>query len=507
MGKENGDIVIDMQVNISCDLDVELTALKIPVGITKFVLKGDIVVMLKPALQKPPFFGGIQVYFLNPPEVDIGFSHAARVADIPGLRGAVRDAIGSTIGDICVIPRRIAVDLDEDDEVDLIDLQYPEPVGLLRFTLWSASNLVAADFGFFRAASSDPYVVAKLGIKTWTSPVITKNLNPVWGDENGITTDFLVHDDYQTFSIKVYDQDFGTSDDLIGVLEPLALHTLVEDSSQKPQTLDLLKSNGEPGGGSITISAVFLQFSNERPVAPLPTPGPTEACLSVRLLTIKGLELGAAHPFKVQVQVSSSSTTSASSSSTTAKDRIMKVASRVLGTSNAPRSTEQIFAEGCSQPSHPKEQKQLADAYKGIAINLKEKGTRPKEIAEILEVGVHEVVNYLHEVGEKQEDQMLAKERHEAQVERLSVKQPRFDEVLQLLVPSQALSDGCVVIMSILDKRQKIIATSKVPMQDLLVADGFQLEGSFATDNEGVDMFGRLRLSWLRPYQGSFWTD
>lgn len=498
--KENGDIVLDMVVNMSCDLDVELTALHIPIGITKFVLKGDLVILLSPPMTKPPFVGGIQVYFLNPPDVDIGFAKAARVADIPGLRGAVRGAIDSTISSICVIPRRIAVDMNEDDDVDLIDLTYPEPVGILRFTLWSASDLIAADIGVFHAASSDPYVVASLGIKTWTSPTIKKDLNPVWGDGNGITTDFLVHDDYQKLSLKVYDYDFGTSDDLIGVSGHQALHELVKDSA--PQSVDLLKNNGEPGGGTLTISTSLLKLTSQRPEKPLATPGPSEAYLSARLLTIKGLQLGAAYSFKVRVQVVREEEGEGHRSF---KQRVLN--SFGIGSANAS-STDHVFVEDCTQASHPKEQTELAEAYKGIATNLSEKGSNAKDIAEILEVSVPEVKRFLEaeQAEDDQDKKKKVQERRRAELERASAIKPRFDEVLEMMLPNEAVQEPCVVVLTIRDKHQKLLGTAKVPMGELLTAPNFQLEGAFGTDADGVDVVGRLRLRWLRTHQGSFWT-
>jgi len=496
--KETGDITLDMGVNVDIDLDVELTAMGIPVGITKFSLKGDLVILMKPPMAKPPFFGGLQVYFLNAPDIDIGFSGAARMANVPGLRGAVRGAIDSAVNGICVVPRRIAVDLNEDDEVDAVDLQYPEPLGVLGFQLWSGSNLVAADMNVFgKLTSSDPYVVASLGIQSWTSPHVSKNLNPTWGDGNGLTTDFLVHDDYQTLSLKVFDYDFGTSDDLIGVAAKAEIHTLVE--SEKPQAVDLLKSNGEAGGGSLSISAHFFSLSSTRPppMEVVPHSRPSQAYLSVRLATIKGLQEGAAYPFKVSAQVLGPDQNGTESKQGSFLNRI-GIGSQKL------EAKGQVFAEACSQASHAKQPKELAEAYQAIAINLAEKGSSEIDIADVLEVGVPEVKHFLQHHKEEHDDLAHAKERQAKELERLSVKQPRFDEVLQLLLPWGPMSKGDyavhednVVALTITDKNQKVLGTAKTSMKDLLEAPDFQIEGLFNTDATGIDVFGRLRLRWL----------
>ena len=56
----------------------------------------------------------------------------------------------------------------------------PDPIGVLSVTLLEASSLPAADFGF-AGGSSDPYVVVKIGSKSWQSLKRMKTLNPKWG--------------------------------------------------------------------------------------------------------------------------------------------------------------------------------------------------------------------------------------------------------------------------------------------------------------------------------------
>lgn len=458
--KDTGAITWNMGVDVSCDIDVELTALGIPIAITKFCLKGDLVALLSPPMNKPPFFGGVEVFFPNPPDVEIGFGGAARVADVPGLRGAIRGAIDSAVAGICVLPRRIAVDMDDEDATDMVDLSYPEPTSIMRVTLWSAANLVAADSHLIGGASSDPYVVTSLGIKSSTSPHVSKNLNPVWGDGAGLTSDFPVHDGSQSLSLKVFDYDFGTSDDLIGVAQRLEARSLVQDG--KPQTVQLQKANGESGGGSLSISASKLALSLTRPTQAIPL-GPSEAHLHAKMLTIKGLAADAAYPFKVRVQIA------------------------------GPGDKDAALVEESTQPSHPQEQKQLAEAYQEIARNLSAKGSSPEEIAEILEVGVKQVKSYLLTVDDDKLKQQLLKE----QLEIASVSRPRFDEALQLLLPCDSVKDTNFVVLTIFDKKQKQLGVARVPLKDVLSAPSLELKGPFTTDSNDVQVVGSLRLRWL----------
>lgn len=393
--KKNGRIEMHVGLDISSELDIELTAMGMPIGITQFHLKGDLVMLMAPPMHKPPFFGGVQVYFPNPPDVGLNFVGAAKVANLPGLRGAVRGAIDGGVNGVCVLPRRIAVDLNDDDDLDIIDLSYPEPVGILRFTLWSAASLVASDISFLGTASSDPYVVASLGIKTWTSPHVSKNLNPEWGEGAGLTVDFPVHDDCQVLSLKVFDYDFGTADDLIGMVKSPDVRDLVRAGTGK-QPLQLMKEDGESGGGSLTISACLLTLATEEPSQPLAVSGPSEAHLSAKVLNVKGLKEGSEYPFKVRVQLVKSEGDSLPAGMPSVQQAKKKStgASFDVATKKPPSAKlkpsktvalggsikMKTLAEATTNNSHPKEQKDLNEAFKDIAKRLYERKLTPGDM-------------------------------------------------------------------------------------------------------------------------------
>lgn len=492
--KETGAIEMHMGIDFSSDLDVELTAMGIPVGITSMYIKGDLVFLFTPEMKKPPFFGGIQVYFPNAPDVGLNFVGAARVADVPGLRTAVRGAIDGAVAGACVLPRRIAVDMNDEDDVDITDLTYPEPIGILRFTLWSGTNLIAADTNVFGAASSDPYVVASLGIKSWTSPTITKSLNPEWGDGEGLTADFLVHSDCQVLSLKVFDHDFASADDLIGIAKSVDVRDLVKRGGK--QAVELLKDSGEQGGGKLFVSATLLSLSPAVCMVPLP-PGPSEAFLSVKLLTLQGLEDGAEYPFKVRVQVtvpSSDSQVSGRANAPAKRAAFARTASAKLRASKSltfGTPANNALAEGTTGPSHAQAQKELAEALRGIATTLSQKGHSAEDIADILGVGTRQVELFL--------DTLFGhgKEHEQAYQAWLSTRHPRFDEVVQILLPHGAADPLANLELAILDKRLKTLATARLPMEQLVEAKERQLEGPFSTDVEGVEIVGSLKLRWL----------
>lgn len=468
--KESGAIKLRIGIDVSCNLDVVLKAFGIPIGIRRFYIRGELSTLLAPPMMQPPFFGGVQVYFANPPDIDVGFAGAARIVDVPGLRGAIRGAIDSAVAGICVLPRRIAYDMNEENGIDAVDLNYPQPINIARFTLFSASNLIASHFRLFGANTSDPYVVVYLGIEQWTSPTIKRNLNPVWGKNGkGLTTDFPVHDLEQMAKVKVYDANVDSDDDLIGEVQHLEISTMVKDG--EPHSLDLLKVDGQPGGGLLNVRTELLSLSLTRPTQTEDAcngTGPSEAHLSAKILTIHGLKIGAAHP--------------------------LKVCMKVFGLADEG-AKETVLVEDCTRVSQPKAQAQLAEAYQDIAKHLNKMGATDQDIAEGLDVTLREVQNFLATVMDDEPRKQIL----QAKLERGSTRRPQFDEVLQNLLPRGACNPHSYLTFEIIDSHQQTLATARLPMIELMAASNLELEGPFSTDVTDVHIIGTLRLRWLAP--------
>jgi len=513
---ENGDIELHIGIKFASDLDVELTAVGVPVGITKISLDGTLVCLLTPSMSKPPFFGGIQVFFPNPPEVGINFAGAAKVANVPGLRGAVRGAVADGIAGVCVLPRRIAVDMDEEDSIDIIDLTYPEPTAVLRVTLLSASGLAASDVSLFGNATSDPYVVATLGCKTWTSPTVKKNLNPVWGEEGkGLVVDFLVHSERQALSLKVFDYDFGSSDDLIGVAEPLGVDALKGTAGKSDEALQhelpLTASSGDAGAGKLCLTTEVLALTSDRARARME--GPSVGHLSVKLLRVTGLGSKAEFPFKVRIRVLGAEAPVEAEPSGASR-RFLRAASRELTnlakgrptlkegkTVQLGSSSRQVVAESVSAASTPPSEKQLAEALQSACAELAARGDTTEEIARVLGVDAHQVQAFLTSRGNPSEADRVARE---AAAQR-AASRPHFGEVVQLLLPM--FEDCGIVELALLDKRQHVLGTAELPMQQFLGEEDLRLEGPFelsgadgapaSADSSKLSLEGSLWLKWL----------
>lgn len=449
----SGNIEMRTNFDFTSDLHVQLNVMNMPVGITGMSIKGELIISLGPPSDAPPFFGGVQIFFANPPEIEVKFEGLARLADLPVLRATVRDAVTSKISDVCVLPSMLAIDLNPKDDVGILDLSFPDPKSVLRLTLWSAENLVAADVRLFSAPSSDPYVVFLLGKQTWVSPVVNTSLNPKWGTDNeGLTTSFMVHDDSQCLHIRVFDSDFAFSDDRIGHTT-IKLGNLQKGGKQK---LKLRKDDGQEGGGTITISAKILSLSAEGNRG---DDAMITAILFVKLITVGGLDPSSLYPFRVRVRVFH------------------------------PNDSKEPLAECTSKSGQTPINTKLSLPVKRTCIALSEAGWDAMSIADVVDVNVVHVEDFLCCLRDKK------KEHSEelAQDARMSVKQPHFEEILQLLVPATQPNDE--VEIALLDANSTIIGRAKLSIAQICDSKNLTVHGPFQTDT-GARIYGNVRLRW-----------
>lgn len=103
-----------MTLDLASEIDVQIKALKIPVGVKRLMIKGQLNVLFYPPSSKPPFFAGVSIFFIEPPELDMDFTGAADFVDLPVLKQVVRNTILEAVRQVAVLPARIAVDLNEE---------------------------------------------------------------------------------------------------------------------------------------------------------------------------------------------------------------------------------------------------------------------------------------------------------------------------------------------------------------------------------------------------------
>eukprot|EP00930_Biecheleria_cincta_P097150 TRINITY_DN88872_c0_g1_i1.p1 TRINITY_DN88872_c0_g1~~TRINITY_DN88872_c0_g1_i1.p1 ORF type:complete len:1082 (-),score=164.16 TRINITY_DN88872_c0_g1_i1:73-3318(-) len=200
---------LELQIDISLEnqVDIDLCFLRVTAGINALKLRGTFVIRLDPFVHQLPVVGGVVCYFRDPPEIEVDFSGIADVADWGMIASTVHRTIDSCFADAIVLPNLIAVNMFDDEAVvDTAQLRDPKPVGVLRVTALSASDLVGADWHLFNKSTSDPYVRLKLGADGWSSSVVKDTCHPHWKASD--THDFLVYDVMQELHIQVLDYGF-----------------------------------------------------------------------------------------------------------------------------------------------------------------------------------------------------------------------------------------------------------------------------------------------------------
>ena len=156
----------------------------------------EVRVVLKPLLPKVPIVGGIQVYFLNTP--DIGFTLDG-LSSIPGLSSVIRSKIEEMISKKIVFPNKITKRFSK--SVAPAELKALEPAGVL----------MAKDI----TGKSDPYTILYVGAQERRTNVINQSLNPKWDYWCEVLTppvQFLIIHDFLVCDHRPHVAAFGLQD-------------------------------------------------------------------------------------------------------------------------------------------------------------------------------------------------------------------------------------------------------------------------------------------------------
>ena len=111
------------------------------------------------------------------------------------------------------------------------------PLGLAEVTIVSGHGLAAADL----FTKNDGYVVIGLGSKIRRTPSVHQCDEPVWNQ----AARFFVNPAIQSYvlTIKVYDHDHASADDLLGSAE-IPIKLLANGKEGAPQAIDLQLTDG-----------------------------------------------------------------------------------------------------------------------------------------------------------------------------------------------------------------------------------------------------------------------
>ncbi|KAL3269794.1 hypothetical protein HHI36_008853 [Cryptolaemus montrouzieri] len=200
-------IIIDMNILYGGDCDFQFNVGGMSAGIKDFQLEGTLRFIMKPFIPTMPLVGGIQVFFINSPEVDFCMGGVTTLLEIPGIKEKFRTIIVSTIESMAVLPNKLIFQLSEDNDTTTF-LRAPDPIGVLRIHIIEARNLISQDIN----GKSDPYVCVELGAQKFRTQTISKTLDPTWD----YWCEFIINEiNGQRLKIYVWDEDI-TNDDFLG---------------------------------------------------------------------------------------------------------------------------------------------------------------------------------------------------------------------------------------------------------------------------------------------------
>ncbi|XP_049887465.1 extended synaptotagmin-2-A isoform X2 [Pectinophora gossypiella] len=204
------EIIMDVDLFYAGDCDISFVLQRIRGGIKDLQIHGMVRVVMKPLISKMPLVGGLQVFFLNNPNIDFNLVGAADVLDMPGFSDILRRCIVEQVAKMMVLPNKLPIKLS--NEIPTVDLRMPEPEGVLRIHLVQAQNLMKKDVSMLGKGKSDPYAIITVGAQQWKTKHIDNDVNPRWE----YWCEARIMSVGQALEVEVFDKDEGNNDDKLG---------------------------------------------------------------------------------------------------------------------------------------------------------------------------------------------------------------------------------------------------------------------------------------------------
>ncbi|XP_070001630.1 extended synaptotagmin-2 isoform X3 [Penaeus vannamei] len=247
------EIIMDMDFAYAGDCKFEVSVSKFKMGIKDLQISGRLRIMMKPLVRQIPLVGGLQVFFLNNPDVDFNLIGLADVFDMPGLSDILRSIVTEQIGHMMVLPNRYPIQLVED--IDVVELKCPAPAGVIRLNVIEAQNLMKKDIGIMGTGKSDPYCILRLGAQKFQTKTINNTVNPKWD----FCCEYFCSSDTRfgnKIHFEVFDYDHMSKDDF------LLRANLDVQEIWKNGEVDMWVPLSEAKSGRIHIRATWLDLSD-----------------------------------------------------------------------------------------------------------------------------------------------------------------------------------------------------------------------------------------------------
>uniref|UniRef100_A0A671ST67 Extended synaptotagmin-3-like n=1 Tax=Sinocyclocheilus anshuiensis TaxID=1608454 RepID=A0A671ST67_9TELE len=214
---ETREVILDLNITYEADVDIDADVKPaIKVGVKGLQLQGMLRVILEPLIGQAPLVGGVTMFFIRRPALQVNWTGMTNLLDGPGLSHLSESAIVDIIASLMVLPNRMCFPLIDQVKVD--QMKFPLPRGVVRVHVLEARDLVAKDtymMGLVKG-KSDPYTVLRVGNKQFKTKTIKETLNPRWNE----VYEFVIHEaPGQELEVKLYDEDTD-ADDFLGSCSP-----------------------------------------------------------------------------------------------------------------------------------------------------------------------------------------------------------------------------------------------------------------------------------------------
>ncbi|XP_036995323.2 extended synaptotagmin-3 [Artibeus jamaicensis] len=206
-------VVLDLQICYIGDCEISVELQKIQAGVNGIQLQGTLRIILDPLLVDKPFVGAVTMFFLQKPHLQINWTGLTNLLDAPGINELSDSLLEDLIATHLVLPNRVTLPVKKD--LDVTNLRFPLPCGVIRVHLLEAEKLAQMDHFLGIRGKSDPYAKVSIGLQHFRSKTVYKNLNPTWNE----MFEFIVYEvPGQDLEVDLYDEDHDR-DDFLGSLQ------------------------------------------------------------------------------------------------------------------------------------------------------------------------------------------------------------------------------------------------------------------------------------------------
>ncbi|XP_062862422.1 extended synaptotagmin-3 [Trichomycterus rosablanca] len=207
------EVILDLKITYVGDINIDADLKpRISVGVKEIQLQGLLRVILQPLIGQSPLVGGVSMFFIRRPTLNLNWTGMTNLLDSPALRPFSESAILDIIASYMVLPNRMCFPLIDQVKVD--QMRFPLPRGVVRVHVLEAQELVAMDtvmLGLVKG-KSDPYAVLRVGNQRFRTKTVKETLNPRWNE----VYEFIVHEaPGQELEVELFDKDTD-KDDFMG---------------------------------------------------------------------------------------------------------------------------------------------------------------------------------------------------------------------------------------------------------------------------------------------------